>query len=130
VNAGQKIMQVVPVGEKLLVEARIAPKDIAFIKVGDRANVKVTAYDFSIFGGLNGRVQQVSADSIFDEAEHQAYYSVIVETDRSYIVRNGAKLPIVPGMICDVEVLTGRRSILSYLFKPVEKAFGTALTER
>jgi adhesin transport system membrane fusion protein len=130
VNAGQKIMQIVPVGEKLLIEARVSPKDIAFIKVGDRANVKVTAYDFSIFGGLRGFVRQVSADSIFDEAEKQAYYTVLVETDRSYILRGGQRLPIVPGMICDVEVLTGRRSILSYLFKPVEKAFGTALTER
>jgi len=66
VNAGQKIMQIIPVGDKLLVEARVAPRDIGFIKVGDRANVKVTAYDFSIYGGLQGRVQQVSADSIFD----------------------------------------------------------------
>ena len=130
VNAGQKIMQIVPVGEKLLIEARVSPKDIAFVKVGDAANVKVTAYDFSIFGGLRGVVRQVSADSIFDEGEKQAYYTVLVETERSYIVRNGARLPIVPGMICDVEVLTGRRSILSYLFKPIEKAFGTALTER
>jgi adhesin transport system membrane fusion protein len=130
VNAGEKIMQIVPVGEKLLVEARVAPKDIAFIKIGDRANVKVTAYDFSIFGGLPGVVRQVSADSIFDEAERQAYYTVLVETDRAYITRGGQRLPIVPGMICDVEIVTGRRSILTYLFKPVEKALGSALTER
>ena len=130
VNAGEKIMQIVPVGDKLLVEARIAPRDIAFIKVGDPANVKVTAYDFSIYGGLRGRVQQVSADSIFDEAERQAYYTVLIETDRSYIARSGQRLPILPGMICDVEVLTGRRSILSYLLKPVNKAFDEALTER
>lgn len=130
VNAGEKIMQIVPVGDKLLVEARIAPKDRAFIKVGDAANVKVTAYDFSIYGGLRGKVQQVSADSIYDEAERQAYYTVIVETDRSYITRNGKRLPIVPGMICDVEIITGRHSILSYLFKPVNKAFDRAMTER
>jgi adhesin transport system membrane fusion protein len=130
VNAGEKIMQIVPVGEKLLVEARVAPSDIAFIKVGDRANVKVTAYDFSIFGGLRGRVQQVSADSIFDEVERQAYYTVLIETDRSYISRGGQRLPIVPGMICDVEILTGSRSILSYLLKPVSKALDEALTER
>ena len=123
-------MQIVPVGDKLLVEARVAPSDIAFIKVGDRANVKVTAYDFSIFGGLRGRVQQVSADSIFDEVERQAYYTVLIETDRSYISRGGQRLPIVPGMICDVEILTGSRSILSYLLKPVSKAFDEALTER
>ena len=130
VNAGEKIMQIVPVGDKLLVEARIAPKDRAFIKVGDAANVKVTAYDFSIYGGLRGKVQQVSADSIYDEAERQAYYTVIVETDRSYITRNGKRLPIVPGMICDVEIITGRHSILSYLFKPVNKALDRAMTER
>jgi len=130
VNAGEKIMQIVPIGDKLLVEARVAPSDIAFIKVGDRANVKVTAYDFSIFGGLRGRVQQVSADSIFDEVERQAYYTVLIETDRSYISRGGQRLPIVPGMICDVEILTGSRSILSYLLKPVSKALDEALTER
>lgn len=130
VNAGEKIMQIVPIGDKLLVEARVAPSDIAFIKVGDRANVKVTAYDFSIFGGLRGRVQQVSADSIFDEVEREAYYTVLIETDRSYISRGGQRLPIVPGMICDVEILTGSRSILSYLLKPVGKALDEALTER
>ena len=92
--------------------------------------MKVTAYDFSIFGGLRGRVQQISADSIFDEVERKAYYRVLIETDRSYISRGGQRLPIVPGMICDVEILTGSRSILSYLLKPVSKAFDEALTER
>lgn len=129
VNAGEQLMQIVPVGEKLLVEARVAPKDIAFIKVGDRANVKVTAYDFSIYGGLSGEVRNISADSIYDEAEKQAYYSVMVETDRAYIVKNGQRLPIMPGMICDVEIITGSRSILTYLFKPVLRAFSEALTE-
>ena len=85
VAPGEKIMQVVPVGEKLLVEARVSPRDIAFIKVGDPANVKVTAYDFSIYGGLTGKVRNISADSIYDEAERQAYYTVLVETDRAYI---------------------------------------------
>lgn len=130
VNAGEKIMQIVPVGDKLLVETRVAPSDIAFIKVGDRAIVKVTAYDFSVFGGLEGVVQQVSADSIFDEVEREAYYTVLVETDRSAIERGGQLLPIVPGMICEVEILTGRRTILSYLLKPVSKAFDRAMTER
>lgn len=130
VNAGEKIMQIVPVGDKLLIEARIAPSDIGFIKVGDEAVVKVTAYDFSIYGGLKGRVQQVSADSIFDEVEREAYYTVLVETDRAFITRGGRRFPIVPGMICDVEILTGRRTILSYLLKPVSKAFDRAMTER
>jgi len=130
VSPGEKLMQIVPIGDKLLIEARIRPSDIAFIKVGDSANVKVTAYDFSIYGGLTGHVQQVSADSIYDEVEREAYYTVLVETDRAYITKGGQRLPIVPGMICDVEIITGRKSILTYLLKPVEKAFGEAMTER
>lgn len=130
VNAGEQLMQIVPVGEKLLVEARVEPKDIAFIKVGDKANVKVTAYDFSIYGGLTGRVRNISADSIYDEVERKAYYSVMVETDTAYIAKNGRRLPIMPGMVCDVEIVTGRKSVLTYLFKPVLRAFDEALTER
>lgn len=130
VNPGEMLMQVVPVGDRLLVEARVAPKDIAFIKVGDQANVKVTAYDFSIYGGLAGKVRSISADSIYDEVERQAYYVVLVETDRAYLVNNAKRLPIMPGMICDVEIITGSRSVLSYLLKPVAKAFDQALTER
>lgn len=130
VNAGQKIMQVVPMGEKLLVETRVTPKDIAFIKVGDHANVKVTAYDFSIYGGLSGKVVQVSADSIYDEAAREAYFTVIIETDKSFLVSGDKQLPITPGMICDAEIITGRKSVLSYLLKPVLKARSEALRER
>ena len=130
VNAGEQIMQIVPVGDKLLIEARISPADRAFVKVGDAANVKVTAYDFSIYGGIKGRVAQVSADSIFDEVEREAYYAVVIETDRAFIEKGGVRLPIVPGMVCDVEILTARRSVLSYLFKPVNRAFDRAMTER
>lgn len=130
VQPGQKIMQVVPLGDKLLVEARVRPSDIAFIKVDDRANVKVTAYDFSVYGGLAGRVVQISADSIYDEVAKEAYFSVVVETDRAYLLSGSRKLPITPGMICDVEIITGRKSILSYLLKPVLKAQRESLQER
>ncbi|MEO6359584.1 MAG: HlyD family type I secretion periplasmic adaptor subunit [Sphingomicrobium sp.] len=130
VQAGQKVMEVVPVGERLLVETRVKPSDIAFIKVGDRAVVKVTAYDFSIYGGLQGRVVQVSADSIYDEATKEAFFNVIVETDRSYLQSGGHQLPITPGMMTDTQIITGRKSILSYLLKPVLKARGEALRER
>jgi adhesin transport system membrane fusion protein len=130
VQAGQKIMQVVPVGEKLLIETRVTPKDIAFIKFNDRAVVKVTAYDFSIYGGLTGKVVQVSADSIYDEQAKEAFFSVIVETDKSYLLSGGKHLPITPGMICDVEIMTGRKSILTYLLKPMIKARSEALRER
>jgi len=130
VNAGQKIMEVVPLGEKLLIEARVKPSDIAFIQVGDRAMVKVTAYDFSIYGGLEAKVVQVSADSIFDEAKKEAFYTVIVETDRAYLESSGSKLPITPGMICTADIITGRKSVLDYLLKPVRKASSEALRER
>jgi adhesin transport system membrane fusion protein len=130
VQAGQKIMEVVPLGDKLLVETRVKPSDIAFIKVGDRAMVKVTAYDFSIYGGLEGRVVQVSADSIYDEATREAFFNVIIETDRSFLTTAGRRLPITPGMMTDTQIITGRKSVLSYLLKPVLKAKSDALTER
>ena len=130
VQPGQKIMEVVPLGDKLLVETRVKPGDIAFIKVGDRALVKVTAYDFSIYGGLDGRVVQISADSIYDEKEKQAYFTVIVETDGAYLGSGNRQLPITPGMMTDTQVITGRKSILNYLLKPVLKARSEALRER
>lgn len=130
VQPGQKIMEVVPMGDKLLVETRVRPSDIAFIKVGDRALVRVTAYDFSTYGGLDGRVVQVSADSIYDEVEKEAYFTVIVETDRSYLTAAGRRLPITPGMMTSTQIITGRKSILTYLLKPVLKARSEALRER
>ena len=130
VQAGEKVMEVVPMGDKLLVETRVTPKDIAFIKVGDKALVKVTAYDFSSYGGLDGRVVQVSADSIYDEATREAYFNVIVETTRAYLDAGGRRLPITPGMMTDTQIITGQKSVLSYLLKPVMKARSDALRER
>jgi adhesin transport system membrane fusion protein len=130
VAAGEKIMEVVPMGDKLLVETRVTPKDIAFIKVGDKALVKVTAYDFSTYGGLEGRVVQVSADSIYDETTREAYFNVIVETTRAYLMARGRQLPITPGMMTDTQIITGQKSVLSYLLKPVMKARSDALRER
>jgi len=130
VQPGQKVMEVVPIGDRLLVETRVKPSDIAFIKVDDKALVKVTAYDFSIYGGLTGKVVQVSADSIYDEIEKQAYFNVIVQTDKAYLMAHGRRLPITPGMITDTEIITGRKSVLSYLLKPVMKARSEALRER
>jgi adhesin transport system membrane fusion protein len=130
VQPGEKVMEVVPMGEKLLVETRVTPKDIAFIKVGDKALVKVTAYDFSTYGGLDGKVVQVSADSIYDEVERQAYFIVIVETQKAYLAKAGRRLPITPGMMTDTQIITGRKSVLTYLLKPVLKARSDALRER
>jgi adhesin transport system membrane fusion protein len=130
VQPGEKVMEVVPMGDKLLVETRVKPSDIAFIKVGDKALVKVTAYDFSTYGGLDGNVVRVSADSIYDEVEREAYFIVIVETDRAYLEKAGRRLPITPGMMTDTQIITGRKSVLSYLLKPVLKARSDALRER
>ena len=130
VQAGEKVMEVVPMGDKLLVETRVKPSDIAFIKVGDKALVKVTAYDFSTYGGLDGKVVQVSADSIYDEVEREAYFIVIVETQRAYLTAAGRRLPITPGMMTDTQIITGRKSVLTYLLKPVLKARSDALRER
>jgi adhesin transport system membrane fusion protein len=130
VNAGEMIMQVIPVGDRLLVEARVSPRDIGFVAVGDPSNVKVTAYDFATYGGLTGRVTEVSADSIYDEVEREAYYRVLVETDSAFIEKGGQRYPIVPGMITEVEIITGSKSILSYLLKPITRGLNVALTER
>ncbi|MBS7670339.1 HlyD family type I secretion periplasmic adaptor subunit [Croceicoccus gelatinilyticus] len=130
VSPGETIMQVVPTGDRLLVEAKIRPSDIAFIKVGDPANVKVTAFDFSIYGGLRGKVRQVSADSVYDEDLRESFYLAQIETDRAYIAHGGQKLAIMPGMICEVEIITGRKSVLRYLLKPITRGLDTALTEK
>ena len=130
VAAGEKVMEVVPMGEKLLIETRIKPSDIAFIKVGDKALVKITAYDFSTYGGLDGKVVQVSADSIYDEADRQAYFTVLVETQKSFLQSRVGRLPITPGMMTDTQIITGRKSILTYLMKPFLKARSEALRER
>jgi adhesin transport system membrane fusion protein len=130
VQAGEKVMEVVPLGEKLLIETRVKPGDIAFIKVGDKAIVKVTAYDFSTYGGLDGKVVQVSADSIYDDIEKQPYFTVIVETGKSYLRSGAHRLPITPGMMTDTQIITGRKSVLRYLLKPVLKARSEALRER
>lgn len=130
VQAGEKVMEVVPVGDKLLVETRVDPKDIAFVKVGDKALVTVTAYDFSTYGGLDGKVVEVSADSLYDEVERKAYFKVIVETDKAFLKMHGKELPITPGMMTSTQIITGKKSILRYLLKPLNKARSEALQER
>lgn len=130
VNAGTRIMDVVPVEEQLLIEARVRPSDIAFIRPGQPATVKVTAYDFSIYGGLGGNVEYISADSVIDENSKEAFYTVRVKTDEASLQRNGETFPIMPGMVTQVEILTGKKSILDYILKPINKAQSEALRER
>ncbi|WP_108881865.1 HlyD family type I secretion periplasmic adaptor subunit [Anderseniella sp. Alg231-50] len=130
VSAGQVLVEIVPQEESLLVEARIRPSDIAFIHPGQKALVKITAYDFSIFGGLDGTVEQISADSAIDEATREVYYTVTVKTLSNKLDSEKNKLSIFPGMVASVDVITGKKSVLQYLLKPINKAWAEALRER
>lgn len=129
IRPGESIMEVVPLDDTLLVEAEIKPSDIAFLHPGQKAQVKITAYDFSIYGGLEGTVENISADTIEDE-KGENHYLVKVRTKQNAIVYRGQRLPIIPGMTAGVDVLTGKKSVLDYLLKPILKAKQNALRER
>ncbi|WP_220720351.1 HlyD family type I secretion periplasmic adaptor subunit [Agarivorans litoreus] len=129
VQPGMSIMEIVPIEDNLLVEAKIQPKDIAFLRPGLKTVVKFSAYDFSIYGGLDGRLEHISADTILDE-EGNSYYLVRVRTDKNYLGNDDAPLPIIPGMLSSVDIITGKKSILDYLLKPIIKAQQSALRER
>lgn len=126
-----KFMVIVPLDEQLLVEARISPRDIAFIHPGQEALVKVTAYDYAIYGGLNGKVTVISPDTIQDEVKREVYYyRVYIRTDSDHLTnKSGTKFPIVPGMVTTVDIQTGNKTVLDYLIKPLNKA-KEALRER
>lgn len=126
VQPGKDLVEIVPLDDKLVLEARVAPKDIAFIRPGQNATVKFTAYDFAIYGGLEASVENISPDTVVDERGN-AFYLVRVRTK---LAGFNDKLPIIPGMTAEVDVLTGKKSVLSYLLKPVLKVRDYALRER
>lgn len=132
VRSGMDLIEIVPQSEILLVEAKIDPKDIAFINPLQQAIVKITAYDFSIYGSLEGKVTKISADSIKDkdDKENKTYYKVVIKTTKNYLEKDGEKLPIIPGMIASVDIKTGKKSILDYILKPLLKTKENALHER
>ncbi|GAB2881234.1 HlyD family type I secretion periplasmic adaptor subunit [Uliginosibacterium flavum] len=127
VQPGKEMIEIVPSDDALLLEARVSPRDIAFLRPGQKALVKFTAYDFSVYGGLEGTLENISADSIVDD-KGNAFYLVKVRTHRPTIGDNN--LPIIPGMVAEVDIITGKKSILSYLIKPVLRAHANALRER
>jgi len=129
VQPGMDLVEIVPLEENLLVEAKIRPSDIAFLRPGLKTIVKITAYDFSIYGGLDAKVEQISADTITDE-EGDSYYMVRVRTDKSHLDTPKGPLPIIPGMLTEVDVLTGKKSVLEYLLKPILRARERAMRER
>jgi adhesin transport system membrane fusion protein len=130
VRASEPMVEITPLDESLLVEARIRPSDIAFISPGQKALVKLTAYDFTIYGGLDGKVELISSDSTVDEQKEESYYSVIIKTDQSELTKGQETFPIIPGMVATVDIITGKKSVLSYILKPIIKARQEALRER
>ena len=129
VQPGMELMEVVPLQDQLLVEVQIRPKDIAFLRTGLPAIVKVTAYDFAIYGGLTALIEHISADTIQDESG-QSFYIVRVRTEKSYLGSSENPLPIIPGMQTSIDIVTGKKSVLNYLLKPINRARQSALRER
>jgi adhesin transport system membrane fusion protein len=126
VQPGRDVVEIVPSEGKLILEAKVLPRDIAFLRPGQKATVKFTAYDFSIYGGLDATLELIGADSVTDD-HGNTYYTVRVSTSKTALSNN---LPIIPGMVAEVDIITGRKSILSYLLKPVLRAKQAAMTER
>jgi adhesin transport system membrane fusion protein len=126
VQPGKELVEVVPLDDALILEVQIAPKDIGFLRPEQKATVKFTAYDYSIYGGLTADVINIGADSVLDE-KGNAFYHVRVRTHKPSL---GPGLPIIPGMVAQVDILTGKKTVLSYLLKPVLRARANALTER
>lgn len=130
VRPGETLMELVPLEDTLLIAVKVKPADIAFVRVGQDAHVRITAYDASIFGKLKAKVVRVGADALRDERTDQSYFEVVLQTERNYLGRPEERLTINPGMAADVSIQTGKRTVLDYLLKPVMKTFDKALRER
>lgn len=130
VSAGARLMDIVPKSDFLLVEARLKPSDVAFVIPGQTARIQFTAYDFSVYGGLQGIVDNVSADSLVDEQTRETYYLVTVRAEETALNYRGQELATLPGMVTTVDIITGKHSILQYLLKPINKVRQEALIER
>lgn len=129
IQPGMDLLEIVPIEDNLLIEAKIRPSDIAFLRPGQEAMVKLTAYDFSIYGGLPAKLERISADTIKDEKD-ESFYLIYLRTDKNYIFHKNVKLNIIPGMTTTVDILTGKKTVFDYLLKPILKAKNEALRER
>lgn len=132
IQPGSDMIEIVPLDDTLLIEAKIKPRDIGFIHPGQNAMVKLTAYDFAIYGGLMGKVEQISADTITDEKSNnkeESYYLIRVRTFKNHLGTQEKPLYIIPGMMATVDILTGKKTIMDYLLKPILKA-RTGMRER
>ncbi|MBI1300225.1 MAG: HlyD family type I secretion periplasmic adaptor subunit [Alphaproteobacteria bacterium] len=129
VRAGEDFIKIVPRDDQLIVEAKVNPQDRAFIYPGQKAVIKITAYDFSIYGGLEGELLDISADTIEDEQDN-VFYRVRLRTFETELKRKGEVLPIIPGMVASVDILTGKKTVMQYLLKPFIKTMDNAMNER
>ncbi|SFM17247.1 HlyD family type I secretion periplasmic adaptor subunit [Halopseudomonas yangmingensis] len=129
IQPGSDLVEIIPLDDTLLFEARIRPQDIAFLHPGQQAMIKITAYDFTIYGGLKGELEHISADTVADD-KGESYYLIRLRTDQNHLGTPENPLLIIPGMVASVDIITGKKSILSYLLKPVLRARAEALRER
>jgi membrane fusion protein, adhesin transport system len=129
IQPGSDLVEIVPLDDKLLVEARIRPQDIAFLHPGQEAMVKFTAYDYTIYGGLKAELVQIGADTVTDD-DGNSFYVIQLRTDKSHLGSEEQPLLIIPGMVASVDIITGKKSVLSYLLKPIIRARAEALRER
>jgi membrane fusion protein, adhesin transport system len=126
---GGEIMEIVPIEDTLLVEAMVRPSDIAFLRPGLPATVKITAYDYSIYGGMRGRVEDISADTLANE-RGETFFRVRVRTEKAHLGTEERPLEIIPGMTAQVDIMTGKKTVMDYLLKPILRARSEALRER
>jgi membrane fusion protein, adhesin transport system len=129
IQPGADLVEIVPLNDQLLVEARVQPSDIAFIRPGQKATVKLTAYDYSIYGGLEAELDHISADSLVTE-RGEPYYLIRVRTKQNYLGSEDKKLAVMPGMVASVDIITGDKTVLQYIMKPLLKTTERALRER
>ncbi len=129
IQPGSDLVEIVPLDDTLLVEAKIRPQDIAFLHPGQEAMVKFTAYDFTIYGGLKAKLERIGADTITDD-DGNTFYVIQLRTDRSHLGTDDHPLLIIPGMVASVDIITGKKTILSYLLKPILRARAEAMHER
>lgn len=130
VKAGETIMEIVPADDRLLISARVKPTDIAFIKIGQSAKIRISAYDSSIFGTLSGKVVRVGADAIVDNERKETYFEVFLQSETNDLGSPEEQLSISPGMGADSSINTGKRTMMEYMLKPVVKTFDKSLRER
>lgn len=130
IQPGSDMVEIVPLDDSLLVEARIRPQDIAFLHPGQKAMIKFTAYDYTIYGGLEGTLEQIGADTVQDEEKKNTFYVIKLRTNKSHLGTDEKPLLIIPGMVASVDIITGKKSVLSYLLKPIIKSRAEALHER